>query len=88
MAHSRSGKGPTKVTYSVTEVTVTSGAQATLALQIDDRMVKIPVASEIKAYFDAQSSRPNPTKLQKQKYVTVMNLMRAAYLQGKKDAAK
>ncbi len=76
----------TTVTYSISEVTVTSGAQSALTLHIDGQLVKITVPTELKAYFDAQFSRPNPTKLQSQKYTTLMNLMKAAYLQGKNDA--
>lgn len=75
----------TTVTYSVAEVTVTTGRTSSIAIIIDNQRVTIPVPAELKAYFDQQFSRPNPSKLQAQKYATIMNLMRAAYLQGKKD---
>jgi hypothetical protein len=76
---------PATVTYTVTEVTVTTGQTSTIDLIIDDKRVRITVPVEIKAHFDQQFSRPNPTALQKKKYATVMNLMRAASLQGRKD---
>lgn len=76
---------PTSVTYSVTEVTVSTGKSSKIDLVVDDKRVTITVPAELKAYFDDQFSRPNPTALQRKKYATIMNLMRAAYLQGRKD---
>jgi hypothetical protein len=79
---------PKRVTYSVTEVTITSGRRATIRFSLDGKEVSIPVSAEIKAYFDEQFSRPNPTHHQKKRYSTVMNLLRAAYLAGKSDVGR
>ena len=78
---------PKSVTYSVsvTEVTVTTGRSSKINLIVDGKQVSIAIPAEVKAYFDGQFSRPHPTELQKKKYATIMNLMRAAYLQGRKD---
>lgn len=74
------------VRISITEVAYVSGKTTELFIYIDDVKVSITIPVELKAYFDAQFSRPNPTALQKKKYATVVNLMKAAYLQGKADA--
>ena len=74
------------VSVSITEVTHISGKTTKIIITIDDKKVSITVPVEIKAFFDTQFSRPNPTGIQKQKYATIMNLMKAAYLQGKTDA--
>lgn len=76
------------VTYSVTEVTVVSGKTSKIKVKIDGKDVAITVPSDVKAHFDEQFSRPNPTHQQKKKYATLMSLMRAAYLQGQEDAEK
>ncbi len=76
---------PKTLKLSITEVTIVSGKTSRIYLDIDGRKVGITVPAELKAYFDAQFSRPNPTPQQKKKYATLMNLMRAAYLQGKAD---
>ena len=73
---------------SITEVTVVSGKTARIQFDLDGSRVSIVVPIEVKAHFDEQFSRTNPTTLQKKKYATVMNLMRAAYKQGKKDGSK
>jgi hypothetical protein len=75
-----------QVSVSITEVTHISGKTTKIVITIDDKKVTITVPVEIKAFFDSQFSRPNPSALQKKKYTTVMNLMKAAYLQGKADA--
>ena len=72
----------------MTEVTVISGKTTKLNLIINDQKVSITIPVELKAYFDDQFSRPNPSALQKKKYATVMNLMKAAYIQGQRDARK
>lgn len=71
------------VTYSITEVTVTSGKTSTIRFMVDGKQVEISVPAEVKAYFDVQFSRPSPTALQKKRYATVMNLLAAAYKAGK-----
>ncbi len=74
-----------KVTVNITEVTVSMGNPAHVDVNIDGQMVRIPVSAEVKAYFNEQFVRPNPTPAQRKKFATVMNLLRAAYLKGKHD---
>jgi hypothetical protein len=79
---------PKKITHSITEITFTSGKKATIEFDLDGRRVSIPVAGEVKAYFDAQFSRASPTALQRKRYATIMNLLRAAYIAGRESAGK
>jgi 23S rRNA-/tRNA-specific pseudouridylate synthase len=72
-----------QVTYSITEVTMTTGKTASIRVMVDGVQVTIPLDAEIKAYFDAQFFRSNPTTQQKKKYATIMNLLAAAYKAGK-----
>lgn len=78
-----------EVTMTVTEVTVTQGhtATATIRVKMDDRHVAIPVAPEIKAYWEDQFFRENPTPLQKKRFATLMSIVRAAYSKGLADGA-
>jgi len=71
--------------FTITEYTVRTGKVSKIDVIIDDKNVRIAVPSELKAYFNSQFTRPNPTPLQRQKYMTLMALMRAAYNQGKAD---
>jgi predicted metal-dependent hydrolase len=65
------------------ETTIESaGATATINLPVDGQTVKITVPKEVKAHFTNQFVRANPSKLQKQKYTTLMSLLRAAYKAG------
>jgi hypothetical protein len=73
---------------SITEVTVVSGKTSKINLLLNDQKVSITVPVELKVHFDEQFSRPNPTPLQKKKYATIMNLLKAAYLQGSKDGGR
>jgi hypothetical protein len=57
---------------------------AEIELFIDDEKVKISVPKEVKAHFDDQFVRENPTSLQKKKYAVLMSLLRAAYKAGQK----
>jgi predicted metal-dependent hydrolase len=82
-----SGTTKTEVTYSVSEVTVSTGKTSQIKFMVDDRKVTVQVPPELKAHFDQQFSRENPTPLQKRKYATLMNLLRAAYLAGRRDAS-
>jgi hypothetical protein len=56
-----------------------------IRLRIDDKTVLIPIDDDIYAYFNQQFVRPKPSALQKQKYTTIMNLLRAAYFKGLDD---
>ncbi len=77
-----------KINISITEITVSTGKLASIELHIDDKKVTIPVPSEIRADFNNQFSRPNPTPLQRKKYGTLMALMRAAYKAGQASSGK
>ncbi len=55
-------------------------------LRMNGRVVRTWVKPEVKAYFNEQFVRGNPSVFQKKRYVTIMNLMRAAYEVGRQDA--
>ena len=57
-----------------------------IELKIGREIAQIWVTPEVKAYFNQQFVRSNPTELQKKRYVTMMNLMRAAYETGGKGS--
>jgi len=66
----------------IEQTTILVGATAEIKIFIDDKPVKITVPKEVKAYFVSQFVRSNPTPAQKQKYTTLMSLLRAAYKAG------
>jgi len=72
----------------IMEVTIPTVKMSAITVKIDGQLVKIPVESEIRAYFNEQFPRQNPSKIQRKRYVTLMNLMSAAYKHGKADAKK
>jgi len=57
-------------------------------IEIDGEMINIPVSDEIYAYCQAQFVRSNPTDLQRKRYATLKNLIRAAYKEGFRDRFK
>jgi hypothetical protein len=61
--------------------------QRHIRLEIDSRIISVPVPDDIYAYWHEQFVRPNPTPTQKKRYTTLMNLLRAAYTKGQKDGA-
>lgn len=61
-------------------------AQKSVDFLVGDRKVKILVPDDIKAYFNSQFVRDNPTAGFKKRYATLKNLMRLAYSQGMTDA--
>ncbi len=73
---------------SITEITVTTGETSKIKFDFNGKVVYISIPSELKAYFDSQFSRPNPSAIQKRKYSTLMNLMRYSYAQGIADGLK
>jgi hypothetical protein len=75
-----------EVNISVTEITIRSGRTATITFDLDGRRVSVPVDAEVKAYFDSQFVRSNPTSQQRKRFSTLMNLLRAAYRKGLDDA--
>lgn len=72
----------------ITEYSVSSPTGSTIDLTINDQRVSIPVSSDVKTYFKEQFSRPNPTPLQRKRFATLMNIVRAAYLKGLEDGSK
>jgi hypothetical protein len=72
-------------TFTITEMTISTGKKATIVFNLDGKKVRIPIDAEIKAYFNEQFVREKPSALQRKRFSTVMNLLRAAYLQGLSD---
>lgn len=79
---------PKEVTVNVTEVTIVSGKKKNIKVNIDGVNVHIPVDEGVYAYFHDQFSREYPTALQRKKFATIMNLLRAAYVKGVSDGGK
>ena len=73
-----------EVNISVTEITIKSGKTATINFDLDSRRVSVPVDAEVKAYFNSQFVRSNPTSQQRKRFSTLMDVLRAAYLQRAK----
>lgn len=79
----------TEVTFTITEVTVSAERKSTfIRLNIDGEKVKTPVTPEVRTHFFEQFWREKPTPHQKRRFATLMNLVRAAYRKGQRDAAK
>jgi hypothetical protein len=74
-----------EVTISVTEITVVQGKKKSVRINIDGQTVNVPVDESVFTYFKEQFIRENPTPLQKKRFATVMNVLRAAYLKGLAD---
>ena len=79
---------PKEVTINVTEVTVVTGKKNRIRVNINGLDVHIPADQGVYAYFHEQFSRAQPTELQRKKFATIMNLLRAAYLKGVSDGEK
>jgi len=77
-----------KTTISVTEVTIVTGKTKSIRLNLDGRIVNVPVDESVYAYFKDQFLRENPTQLQKKRFATIMNVLRAAYVKGISDGKK
>lgn len=77
-----------KTTYSITEITVISGKKSSIHFELNGNKIDVPIDAEVKAYFNSQFVRDSPSKQQRQKFSTIMNLMRAAYIQGFEDGKK
>lgn len=61
--------------------------QRHIRLEINSRIVSVPVPDDVYAYWHEQFVRTNPTPAQRQRYTTLLNLLRAAYGKGQKDGA-
>jgi len=77
-----------QIAVSVTEVTILVGKVKAFKIKVDDQTVTIPVDEAVFVNYQNQFYRENPTGPQKQKFATLMNLMRAAYRQGQEDGGK
>lgn len=71
------------ITITVSQTTINTGKNASIDITVDDKRVKIPVPSEVRAYFTEQFVRDTPTPQQRRKYATVMTLLAAAYKAGR-----
>jgi len=74
------------VTVSITEVTFSRGPEKHIRVEIDGQVVRIPVTDEVYAYWQEQFVRPNPTHQQRKRFGTLMSVVRAAYLEGRRRA--
>jgi hypothetical protein len=87
--HRPMAKADRQLNVMVREVVLSVGNKTEyIKVNIDGTDVRIQVAPEVKAYFAEQFVREAPTPRQKKKFATVMNLLRAAYLQGRADASQ
>ena len=77
-----------EVTINLTELTITGGKKKNIRINVDGRNVHIPVDDTVYAYFNGQFIRTNPTQKQKQRFATITNVMRSAYLKGIADGKK
>ncbi len=68
---------------SVIEAAVHFVNKAYISLDIDGSHVRIPLPAEVKARYDEQFVRQNPTHQQKGRLLTLMHLVRAAYRLGR-----
>lgn len=73
---------------SITEIVILTGKKKSFAIDINGKRVSIPINESLFANYLNQFSRPNPTLQQRQRFSTLMNLIRAAYTQGLIDGSK
>ena len=73
---------------SITEVTVLTGKKKAFKLNVDGKTISIPVDENVFAHYKDQFVREAPSQKQRNVFGTLMNLMRAAYLQGREDGKK
>lgn len=74
--------------FTVAEVSFNDGPKKNIKINVDGRNVNIPVDDSVFAYFREQFWRENPTAKQKQRFATVVNVLRAAYQKGYADSKK
>lgn len=79
--------GDKSFVMTITEVTMVSGKTKYIQIKLDGREVRIPIDEAIYAYYKSQFFRDNPTSNQKKRFATLMQLLKAAYLHGRKDGA-
>lgn len=73
---------------SITEITILTGKTKGFRIDVDGETVTIPVDESVFVNYQNQFYRANPTPAQRQKFATLMSLMRAAYKQGLKEGGK
>lgn len=71
--------------FSYAEVRVTGGKKKNIHVDVDGRRILIPVSEELYANWQNQFVRSNPTPQQKKRFLTFMNVLRAAYQKGLED---
>ena len=76
---------PTEMTFQFTEITFVTGRTKDFKLSIDGQQVNIPVPEDIFAHLQNQFMSKKTTPQQKQRYATMINLVRAAYKKGFAD---
>jgi hypothetical protein len=62
--------------------------QRYICLEINNRIIPIPVPNDVCAYWREQFVRQRPTSAQRQRFTTLMNVLRAAYIKGREDGEK
>ncbi len=68
-----------------TELRIGADTRSSMQVKVDERVVTIPIPTAVKTAFTIQFVRPNPSKPQREKYQTIMQLVAAAYLRGLQD---
>jgi hypothetical protein len=79
-------KSKPDITVSITEITVTGGKKKNIRLNVDGQNVNVPVDEAVYAHWQEQFVRASPTPAQRKRFSTFMNVVRAAYQKGLKDA--
>ena len=82
-----SGKRQPDISLSITEVTIVGGRTKYIRVNIDGQDVRIPVSESVYTQWREQFYRPNPTPLQRSRFGTFINVVKAAYLNGLADGA-
>jgi len=77
-----------EVHISITEIVTLTGKSKGFKLNVDGRDVTIPVDEAVFAHYMNQFYRETPTAPQKQRFSTLLNLMRAAYKKGFAEGKK
>ena len=74
------------VSVQITQVTFVSGKTKDIRIEVYDKTVLIPVAESIYTFWREQFLKKTNTQQQKDRFTTMMNVVRAAYLKGLEDA--
>lgn len=74
-----------EIRIGVSEEVLFTGDSSDIHVRVDSRDVRIPISRELKAYFKEQFVRSSPSRAQRGRWATLMNLLRAAYRKGRND---